>query len=55
MKSKFMQEIDVCQYGFRADCGTKNAVFILKVLNQRSKQMQTDIYLCFVDYTKAFD
>ena len=55
MKSKIMQEIDVCQYGFRADCGTRNAVFILKVLIQRSIQMQTDIYLCFVDYTKAFD
>ena len=55
MKSKIMQEIDVCQYGFRADCGTRNVVFILKVLSQRSIQMQTDIYLCFVDYTKAFD
>ena len=55
MKSKIMHEIDVCQYGFRADCGTRNAVFILKVLSQRSIQMQTEIYLCFVDYTKAFD
>ena len=55
MKSKIMHEIDVCQYGFRADCGTSNAVFILKVLSQRSIQMKTDIYLCFVDYTKAFD
>ena len=55
MKSKILQEIDVCQYGFRADCGTRNAVVNLKVLSQRSIQMQTDIYLCFVDYTKAFD
>ena len=55
MKSKIMQEIDVCQNGFRAGCGTRNAIFLLKVLSQRSIQMQTDIYLCFVDYTKAFD
>ena len=40
---------------FRADCGTRNAVFILKVVSQRSIQMQTVIYLCFVDYSKAFD
>ena len=51
MKSKIKQEIDVCQYRFRR----RKAVFIPKVLRQRSLQMQTDIYLCIVDYTKAFD
>ena len=54
-KSKIIQEIDVCQYGFRAEWGTRNAVFILKILSQRSIQMHADIYLWFVDYTKAFD
>ena len=55
IKHKIETELNVSQFGFRSDCGTRNAVFVLKNIGQRSIEMQKDIYMCFVDYTKAFD
>ena len=43
------------QDGFVADRGTRNAIFVLRVLSKGSLQKQEDIFLCFVDYQKAFD
>ena len=37
------------------DAGTRNAIFTLRMICKRSIEMQKDIYLCFIDYTKAFD
>ena len=54
-KSKIEAELSDTQFGFRPDCGTRNAVFTLKNVCQRAIEMTNDIYLCFVDYTKAFD
>ena len=54
IKAQTDTELNVCHFGFRNDCGTRNAVVVLKNIGQRSIEMQTDIYLCLVDYTKAF-
>ena len=48
-------ELNASQFGFRSDCGTRNAVFVVKSFGQRSIEMQKDIFICFVDYTQAFD
>src|ERR1700733_8676094 len=52
-------EADNClgedQFGFRRGRGTRNAVASLRVLAERSIQHDQDIYICFVDYEKAFD
>jgi len=48
-------EIGKEQFGFRENSGTTNAIFTLKMLCERSIEMQQDLYLCFIDYTKAFD
>ena len=37
------------------DKGTKNAIFVLRMLSERAIQMQQTMYLCFVDWKKAFD
>ena len=55
LKTKIINEIDVCQYGFRAHSGTRNAVFVIKTLSQWAIKMQNNLHLCFVDYTKAFN
>ena len=55
IKPKIETELNVSQFGFRSDCGTRNAVFVLKTMGQRSIEMKTNIYMCFLDYTKAFD
>ena len=38
-----------------ADRGTRNAIFTVNMLLERSIEVQKDIYLCFIDYSKAFD
>ena len=54
IKPKIKIELNASQCGFRSDCGTRSAVFVLKNIGQRSIEMQKDISMCFVDYTKAF-
>ena len=43
------------QYGFRKGRGTRDAVATLRIIAERSIQHDQDIYICFVDYEKAFD
>ena len=35
--------------------GTTNAIFVLRMLAERAVEMQKDMYVCFIDYEKAFD
>ncbi|GFO12710.1 endonuclease-reverse transcriptase [Plakobranchus ocellatus] len=48
-------EIAEEQCGFVEDKGTSNAIYILRTLIERALEVQKDVYLCFIDYTKAFD
>ena len=54
-RSKLAPEIGEQQCGFKKDTGTRNAIFMMRRLCERAIEMQQDIYLCFIDYTKAFD
>ena len=42
-------------YGFMKDRGTRNAIFNIRMLSERSIEHQQDIYAVFIDYKKAFD
>ena len=53
--SNIRPEIAQCQYGFMPDKGTRNAIFTLRMLSERNIQHQQNIYICFIDYKKAFD
>ena len=35
--------------------GTRNAIFIMRMLTERAIEVQKDVYMCFIDYEKAFD
>ena len=48
-------EISQVQYGFMPDRGTRNAIFVLRRLVERSIQKQKDVFTCFIDYSKTFD
>ena len=48
-------EIAEEQYGFTPDKGTCNAIFLVRMLTERAIEMQHDVYVCFIDYSKAFD
>ena len=54
-RSRIKPEIGKEQFGFVQDAGTRNAIFILRMLSERAIEMQKDLYVCFIDYTKAFD
>ena len=43
------------QFGFVPDKGTRNAIFTLSMLMERCFEVQKDLYICFIDYSKAFD
>ena len=54
-KKKFKGRVAEEQCGFTEDKGTRNAIFILRMLSERMIDVQRDIYVCFIDYQKAFD
>ena len=55
MRNKITPEIAEEQCGFVKDKGTRNAIYMLRTLTERAMEIQRDLYLCFIDYTKAFD
>ena len=50
-----MENVDEKQYEFRRGKGTRNAIFVLKMIIERAIEMQKDLYLCYIDFQKAFD
>ena len=53
--NKLRDEIAVEQYGFLAGKGTSNAIFVVRNLMERAIEKQKDVFMCFIDYKKAFD
>ena len=55
LRVRSLIEISQVQYSFMPDRGTRNAVFVLRRLVERSIQKQKDVFTCFIDHSKAFD
>ena len=55
MQSKIRCKIPKEQGGFVEDSGKVNAIFMLRMLEERAVEVKRDLYVCFLDYTKAFD
>ena len=55
IKRKLMENVDEKQYGFKKGKGTRNAIFVLKMIIERAIEVQKDLYLCYIDFQKAFD
>ena len=55
IKMKICAEVSWSQFGFRKNKGTRNAVFVMRTLAERSIEMQKNLYAVFIDYEKAFD
>ena len=43
------------QFGFRKGVGTRDAVGVIRMLVERTLEHDGEIYICFVDFEKAFD
>ena len=48
------KEVGKLQFGVREKAGTREAIFVLRILMVGSTQVQKDVYRCFNDYKKAF-
>ena len=55
MRSKIRPEISEEQYDFVKNSGTINSIFALNRVIENTIEIGKDIYLCFIDYEKAFD
>ena len=43
------------QAGFRKGIGTRNQIANIRWIIKKAREFQKNIYLCFIDYAKAFD
>jgi len=43
------------QYGFRRGVGTRDAIAVMRVIMERCIEQNQTVYVCFVDYEKAFN
>ena len=48
------QELPDVQAGFRKGRGTRDQIVNIRWIIEKARECQKNIYLCFIDYTKAF-
>ena len=48
-------ELPDVQAGFRKDRGTRDRIANIRWIIKKEREFQKNIYVCFIDYTKAFD
>ena len=49
------QELPDVQAGFRKGRGTRDQIAKLHWIIEKAREFQKNIYLCFIDYAKAFN
>ena len=49
------QELPDVQVGFRKGWGTRDQIANVHWIIEKAREFQKSIYLCFIDYSKAFD
>ena len=55
MANMIDKEVSRLQSGFRPGTGTREGIFNLRTICERATDVQKDVYICFIDYTKTFD
>ena len=48
-------ELPVVQVGFRKGRGTRGQIANIRWIMEKAREVQKNIYFCFIDYAKAFD
>ena len=49
------RELSDVQAGFRKGRGTRDQIANIRWIMEKAREFQKNIYLCFIDYVKAFD
>ena len=55
IKNEVLNLDDPCNFGFTTGASTADRVFILDTVIRYQKQKYKPLYLCFIEFTKAFD
>ena len=55
IRNKIEKEINETQSGFITGKGTREGIFNLRTIYERYLDNDKDVYVCFIDYEKAFD
>ena len=55
IECKVREFISRNQFGFKRGCGTRDAIGVMRMLTERCLEHGQEIYICFVDFEKAFD
>ena len=50
-----IREFPNVQAGFRKGRGARDKITNIHLIIEKAREFQKNIYLCFIDYTKAFD
>ena len=54
-KRRINEAISDVQFGYKSGKGTRNADLCLRMIMEKVIEKQKDLYICFIDYVKAFD
>ena len=58
LQARFQQymnhELPVVQAGLRKDRGTRDQIANIHWITEKAREFQKNIYICFIDYAKAF-
>ena len=49
------RELPYVQVGFKKGKGTRDQIANIHWIMEKAREIQKNIYFCFIDYTKAFD
>ena len=55
IEGKARDIISKTQFGFRKGVGTREAIGVMRMLGERSLEYGNEVYVCFIDFEKAFD
>ena len=55
IEAKAQDFIGNSQFGFKRGVGTRDGIGVLKMVCERSLEYNKDVFICFVDFEKAFD
>ena len=55
LKRYMNQELPDVQAGFREGRGTRDQIANIRWITEKTRDLQKNIYFCFIDYAKAFD
>ena len=54
-EEKIVSEIGDEQYSFMPNKATQNAISMMRMLSERTIEIQQKLYLCFLNYRKVLD